>query len=128
MLFRIAGLTAAAVTTIALTGGTAVAAPRQACPASISRPCVWQQPGGEGIVGGARIDAADRAQPVLLRVEVRIQKAWGSPWQTVASSTLVTSGTATVTTPAVRTDYRTMVCATGGPADHPELHATSCTF
>ncbi|MFD9126518.1 hypothetical protein [Kitasatospora sp. NPDC059571] len=128
MLFRIAGLTAAAATTIALTGGTAAAAPRQACPASVNRPCVWQQPAAEGIVGGGRLDPADAAHPVMLRVEVRVQRAWGSPWQTVAAATLVTTGPATVTTPAVKTDYRTIVCATGGPADRPELHVTNCTF
>ncbi|WP_159401189.1 hypothetical protein [Streptomyces sp. NRRL B-24484] len=129
MISRIAGLAATVATISTLASGTAAAAPQPACPASITRPCVWQQPSTEGVVGAARLDTADHTRPTLLRVEVRIQRAWGRPWETVASSTLVaTTGTLSLTTPAVRTDYRTIVCATGGPADAPELHSTNCTL
>lgn len=129
MMSRIAGLTSimAVILALAPVGDAAAASPAPACPASAVRPCVWQQPSGDGVVGAARIDAGDPSRPGLLTVEVRIQRAWGRPWETVAASSLIATGPLALTTPAVRTDYRTMVCATGGPAGLPELHTTSCT-
>ncbi|WP_145793992.1 hypothetical protein [Kitasatospora atroaurantiaca] len=94
----------------------------------MNRPCAWQQSSGGGIVGAARIDAADHQQMTMLRVEVKIQRAWGSPWETVASATRIRSGSIRVTTPAVVTDYRTLVCATGGPAGSIEQQSTTCTY
>ncbi|WP_354642575.1 hypothetical protein [Kitasatospora camelliae] len=93
----------------------------------VNRPCAWQQPGGFGVVGAGRIEAADQRQLTVLRVEVKIQRAWGSPWETVATTTRVQQGSVRVNTPAVITEYRTIVCATGGPADSAEPHPTTCT-
>ncbi|MEV6207635.1 hypothetical protein [Kitasatospora sp. NPDC051914] len=111
-----------------MTTGSAVAAPQPECQTATVRPCVWQQPSTEGVVGAARLDATDHARPALLRVEVRIQRAWGRPWETVAASSLIGTGNLALTTPAVRTDYRAIVCATGGPADRPDLQNTTCTI
>ncbi|KJK57726.1 hypothetical protein [Saccharothrix sp. ST-888] len=134
MISRIAGLVVGTAAVLAAAAGPALAAPaaseavNPACLAALNRPCAWQQPNttGTGIIGSARVDAVDD-QLTLLRVEVRIQRAWGSPWQTVASSTMIRSGSIQLSTPAVVTDYRTMVCATGGPAESAEQQVTICT-
>jgi len=131
MISRIAGLAVAAAATVVVSTGSAVATPeasRPFCAATVNRPCAWQQASGGGIVGAARIDAADHQQVTMLRVEVKIQRAWGSPWETVATATRIRSGSIQLTTPAVATDYRTLVCATGGPADSLEQQSTTCTY
>ncbi|MGK4580830.1 hypothetical protein [Kitasatospora sp. HPMI-4] len=135
MISRIAGLMVGTAAVLAAAAGPALAAPATAqavtpaCLAALNRPCAWQQPNGagSGVVGSAKVYAADD-QLTYLRVEVKIQRAWGSPWETVASTTMIRNGSiAQLSTPVVVTDYRTMVCATGGPAADVEQLVTTCT-
>ncbi|MEU9134052.1 hypothetical protein AB0D08_39290 [Kitasatospora sp. NPDC048540] len=128
MMSRIASLVAATAGILALAAGpsSATAPVEPSCPTLANVPCAWHQPTGSGIVGSARINAAG-SQLTTLRVEVKIQRAWGSPWETVASATRIQSGSVQVSTPAVTTEFLSQVCATGGPAGRPELQATTCT-
>ncbi|MFJ1706184.1 hypothetical protein [Kitasatospora sp. NPDC088346] len=130
MISRIASLVAATAGVLALTvGPSAAAAPADtSCPTLANTPCAWHQPAGTGagIIGSARINAAS-SQLTLLRVEVKVQRAWGSPWETVASATRIQTGSIQLSTPAVTTDFLTLVCATGGPAGRAELQSTTCT-
>ncbi|MDH6127764.1 hypothetical protein [Kitasatospora sp. GP82] len=139
MISRIAGLVVATAAVLAAAAGPALAAPTDStdstpkvvkpfCAVALNQPCAWQQANstGNGMVGTARIDAAGD-QLTMLRVEVKIQRAWGSPWQTVASSTMIRNGSIQLSTPQVVTDYRTLVCATGGPAMDAEELTTICT-
>ncbi|MGW6917726.1 hypothetical protein ACWGB8_28435 [Kitasatospora sp. NPDC054939] len=111
----------ASATTVATENG------EQSCTAVIDQPCVWSEKNGSGIVGVARVAGADPSRPTLVRVEVKTQRAWGSPWVTVASSTTVQYGSARATTPRVATDLLTMICATGGPALNAAEQTTVCT-
>lgn len=99
----------------------------QTCLTLLDRPCVWQQKSGSGIVGVAQVAGSDPATPIRVTVEVRTQRAWGSPWVTVASATTVQHGTARATTPRVTTDLLTRICATGGPAFDAAAQTSSCT-
>ncbi|MGE7434600.1 hypothetical protein [Kitasatospora sp. NPDC001175] len=134
MISRIAGLVVGTAAILAAAAGPSLAAPATpeavtpACLAALNRPCAWQQASGSGsgIVGSARVYAADD-QLTMLRVEVKIQRAWGSPWETVVSTTMIRSGTIQLSTPSVVTEYRTVVCATGGPAVSAEEQITTCT-
>ncbi|WP_371499632.1 hypothetical protein OG871_25505 [Kitasatospora sp. NBC_00374] len=129
MISRIASLVAATAGILALTVGpsTAAAPVKASCPSLANTPCAWHQPTGAGVVGSARISAASSSQLTLLRVEVKIQRAWGSPWETVASATRVQTGSIQLSTPVVTTEFLTLVCATGGPAGRAELQSTTCT-
>ncbi|MER8186242.1 hypothetical protein [Kitasatospora sp. NPDC094015] len=128
MISRIASLLAATTGILALAVGPSVAATPAgpSCPTLANTPCAWHQPTDTGVVGSASITAA-AGQLTMLRVEVRIQRAWGSPWETVASATRVRTGSIQVSTPAVSTDFLTLVCATGGPVGRAELQTTTCT-
>ncbi|MGW7443062.1 hypothetical protein [Kitasatospora sp. NPDC054795] len=118
----IAGLSAAPATAAAATSGTDGAA----CAAVLNRPCVSHQADGEGIVGVARV-SADRGQLTLVRVEIRTQAAWGSPWRTVASATTVQFGSAEAVTPRVTATGPRVICATAGPALDVAQQVTTCT-
>ncbi|MEV4616321.1 hypothetical protein AB0K43_27565 [Kitasatospora sp. NPDC049258] len=131
MISRIASLLVATTGVLALAAGPSVAATPAgtSCPTLANTPCAWHQPTGTGtgIIGSASINAASSSQLTMLRVEVKVQRAWGSPWQTVASATRIQSGSIQLSTPAVTTDFLTLVCATGGPAGRVDLQSTTCT-
>ncbi|MEU8511050.1 hypothetical protein AB0C76_05605 [Kitasatospora sp. NPDC048722] len=123
---RIAGLVLAAAGVVGGTAAPASANAKPVCLTAVNQPCAWQLATPDGIVGGGLIDAADPGQLTVLRVEVKIERAWGSPWETVAAVTGVQTGSIRLTTPAVATRYRTLVCATGGPADQADAQTTVC--
>ncbi|MEU6235165.1 hypothetical protein [Kitasatospora sp. NPDC047058] len=125
LMVAVAGITAATAlpASAASMGGENSAA---ACAAVANHPCVWQEKNGGGFVGVAQV-TADPAQLTLVQVEVRTQKAWGSPWVTVASATTITNGFAKAVTPQVVTRDLRMVCATGGPALVAAQQVTTCT-
>ncbi|MCX5214204.1 hypothetical protein OG689_33925 [Kitasatospora sp. NBC_00240] len=109
------------------TSAAASAAPGITCPAQVNRPCAWQERGERGVLGSAQVTAEHPGQLTLVRVDVKIQRAWGSPWETVASSTLLQYGSVRVSTPPVSALGPIVVCATGGPALQPALQSTTCT-
>ncbi|MFC9327503.1 hypothetical protein [Kitasatospora sp. NPDC057015] len=106
---------------------TAAAAPGAGCPAGVNRPCAWQERGEQGVLGIAQVTAGHPGQLTLVRVDVKVQRAWGSPWETVASSTRVRYGSVRVTTPEIAALGPVVICATGGPALQPALQSTVCT-
>ncbi|MFF2046153.1 hypothetical protein ACFVVX_37590 [Kitasatospora sp. NPDC058170] len=131
---RIAALIVAVAGIAAATAGPASAttttseAGGASCTTVVNHPCVWQQKdGGGGVVGVAQVSPAHPAQLTLVQVEVRTQRAWGSPWVTVASTTALQTGFTKAVTPRVVTDDLTMICATGGPALDAAQRVTSCT-
>ncbi|MEV6977048.1 hypothetical protein [Kitasatospora sp. NPDC093806] len=71
--------------------------------------------------------SADPAQLTVVQVEVRTQRAWGSPWITAASATTIANGSAKAVTPRVVTGDLKMVCATAGPALDAAQRVTTCT-
>ncbi|MFI6156447.1 hypothetical protein ACIBCA_27595 [Kitasatospora sp. NPDC051170] len=118
----IAGLSAApamATTATAEPGTTA-------CTTVLNRPCLSHESNSGGVVGVARV-TADPSQLTVVRVELRTQAAWGSPWETVASATTVRYGSAEATTQRVVTDKLRIVCATAGPALDAAQQVTTCT-
>ncbi|KJS54200.1 hypothetical protein VM98_20595 [Streptomyces rubellomurinus subsp. indigoferus] len=118
----IAGLAAgpaAAATATALPGTTA-------CTAVVNHPCLSHEADGDGVVGVARV-SAQPDQLTVVRVEIRTQAAWGSPWQTVAAATTVRFGSAEATTPRVTASGPRLVCATAGPALEADKQVTTCT-
>ncbi|MFD7908685.1 hypothetical protein ACFV4G_41400 [Kitasatospora sp. NPDC059747] len=132
---RIAAVLATVAGIAALTAGPATAATAAtatsennpvACAAVLNSPCVWQEADTAGITGVAQV-SADPGQLTLVQVEVRTQKAWGSPWETVASATTVRFGSAKAVTPRVVTADLKMVCATAGPALDVARQITTCT-
>ncbi|MFG3055330.1 hypothetical protein ACGFZP_30885 [Kitasatospora sp. NPDC048239] len=131
---RIAALIVAVAGIAAATAGPASAttaageAGGVSCTAVVNHPCVWQQKdGGGGVIGVAQVSPAHPAQLTLVQVEVKTQRAWGSPWVTVASATTLQTGFAKAVTPRVVTNELTMICATGGPAQDAAQRVTSCT-
>ncbi|WP_395293746.1 hypothetical protein ACF9IK_09135 [Kitasatospora hibisci] len=128
MVVRITALALAAAGALVAPAAPAHAAVKPVCLAAVNHPCAWQRTTSAGVAGGGLIDADDPARPTVLRVEVRIQRAWGSPWETVVAVTEVQSGSIRLSTPAVTTPYRTITCATGGPADDLASQTTTCTF
>ncbi|MFF4380764.1 hypothetical protein [Kitasatospora sp. NPDC001547] len=129
---RIAALALAAAGITGLTAAPAIAAPATsgtdavACAAVLNQPCVSHQADGEGIVGVAQV-SADPGQLTMVRVEIRTQEAWGSPWETVASATTVRFGSATAVTPRVTATAPRLICATAGPALDVSQQVTTCT-
>ncbi|MEU8927705.1 hypothetical protein AB0D10_43530 [Kitasatospora sp. NPDC048545] len=97
-----------------------------ACATVLNRPCISHQADGEGVVGVAQV-TADPAQLTIVKVEVRTQAAWGSPWETAASATTVRIGSAKAVTPRVVTTDLRMICATAGPALDATKQVTTCT-
>ncbi|MBP0451622.1 hypothetical protein J5Y04_19020 [Kitasatospora sp. RG8] len=126
LMVAVAGITAA--TALPASAATvADTSDKVACIAAVNLPCAWQETTDGGFVGVAQVSAADPAQLTLVRVEVRTQRAWGSPWVTVASATTVTHGSAKAVTPRVVTGDLRMICATGGPALDAAQRVTTCT-
>lgn len=129
---RIAAVLATVAGITAVTAGPATAAPATsenhpaACAAVLNSPCVWQEADTAGITGVAQV-SADPGQLTVVQVEVRTQKAWGSPWETVASATTVRFGPAKAVTPRVVTPDLKIVCATAGPALDAGRQTTTCT-
>ncbi|MET9618269.1 hypothetical protein [Kitasatospora indigofera] len=109
------------------TSATASVTPGANCPALVNRPCAWQERNGSGVLGSALVTAEHPGQLTLVHVDVKVQRAWGSPWETVASSTRLQYGTVRVSTPQVDAPGPFVVCATGGPALRPALQSTTCT-
>lgn len=106
---------------------TATAEPgTTACTTVLNRPCLSHEASGEGVVGVAHV-IADPSQLTVVRVELRTQAAWGSPWETVASATTVRYGSADAATEQVVTNNLRMVCATAGPALDATKQVTTCT-
>ncbi|MFE6056640.1 hypothetical protein ACFQ6N_38365 [Kitasatospora sp. NPDC056446] len=97
-----------------------------ACATVLNHPCISHQADGEGVVGVAQV-TADPGQLTVVRVEVRTQAAWGSPWQTTASATTLRLGSAKAVTPRVVTTDLRMICATAGPALDAAKQVTTCT-
>ncbi|MFF3596915.1 hypothetical protein [Kitasatospora indigofera] len=120
-------VSAAGISASASATATASAAPGAGCPALVNRPCAWQERNGSGVLGSALVTAEHPGQLTLVRVDVKVQRAWGSPWETVASSTRLQYGTVRVSTPQVDALGPVVVCATGGPALRPALQSTICT-
>ncbi|MGW1179147.1 hypothetical protein ACWD4P_36135 [Kitasatospora sp. NPDC002543] len=118
----IAGLTAAPAIAATATSGTDAAV----CATVLNQPCISHQADGRGIVGVAQV-SADPGQLTMVRVEVRTQAAWGSPWEAVATATTVRFGSATATTPRVTATAPRMICATAGPALDVTKQVTTCT-
>lgn len=118
----IAGLTAAPALAATATSDTDAAA----CAAVLNQPCVSHQADGGGIVGVAQV-SADSGQLTMIRVEIRTQAAWGSPWQAVATATTVQFGSAKAVTPRVTATAPRMICATAGPALDVTRQVTTCT-
>ncbi|WP_441248475.1 hypothetical protein [Kitasatospora sp. McL0602] len=96
------------------------------CAATTSQPCLWKAQDATGVAGMAQI-AVEDFQPTLIRVELKTQRAWGSPWLTVATTSGVSSATFTLATPKVATTDRSIVCATTGPALDVTRQITTCT-
>ncbi|GAB7186908.1 hypothetical protein ATKI12_6739 [Kitasatospora sp. Ki12] len=115
-----------------LTAGPAMAATATseadtvACATVLNRPCISHQADGAGVVGIAQV-TADPAQLTVVKVEVRTQAAWGSPWETAASATTVKLGSAKAVTPRVTTTDLRIICATAGPALDATKQVTTCT-
>ncbi|MEE1783828.1 hypothetical protein PUR71_13050 [Streptomyces sp. SP17BM10] len=128
MVTRAAGLVLAAAAAVGAVAAPASAAVKPVCLTEVNHPCAWLLNTPQGVVGGGLIDADDPGRLMLLRVEVKAERAWGSPWETMAAVFGVRTGSIRLTTPAVVTGYRTMVCVTGGPADDPEAQTTACRF
>ncbi|MFE2111468.1 hypothetical protein ACFXAF_37175 [Kitasatospora sp. NPDC059463] len=121
-----AGITAATILPAAAAAPTPETG-AAACATVLNQPCVWQQrDGAGGVVGMAQV-SADASQLTVVKVEVRTQRAWGSPWLTAASATTVTRGSARAVTPRVVTTDLMMVCATAGPALEAAQQVTTCT-
>ncbi|MGW4891606.1 hypothetical protein ACWEQL_04985 [Kitasatospora sp. NPDC004240] len=99
----------------------------QSCTVVVNQPCVWKETNGAGIVGVAQVSGSGSTQLTFVQVEVKTQRAWGSPWVTVASATTVQNGFAQATTPRVTTNLLKIVCATGGPANNAAERTTTCT-
>ncbi|MER5641256.1 hypothetical protein ABT095_30460 [Kitasatospora sp. NPDC002227] len=132
----------AVVATIAAGLAATVAGPAQAVTAATAQtsatpavcaaesvaghPCVWQEKDTTSVTGRAQVTVSD-LQPVFVKVELKTQKAWGSPWLTVASTTSLRAGSFQVATPRVVTDLRTIVCATTAPALDLTQQVTTCT-
>ncbi|MFG2819262.1 hypothetical protein ACGFX4_07510 [Kitasatospora sp. NPDC048365] len=95
---------------------------------AVGRPCVWHERDDDGITGLARLTPTD-ARPVLAKVELRTQRAWGSPWLTVASVTSIRTGggAAVLATPKVATGDLGIVCVTTSPVFAPAEKVTTCT-
>ncbi|MFI6847665.1 hypothetical protein OG535_35695 [Kitasatospora sp. NBC_00085] len=126
LMVTVAGITAA--TALPATAATVTdESGKVACTTVVNQPCAWQERDGGGFIGVAQVSAADPAQLTLVRVEIRTQQAWGSPWVTVASATTVTHGSAKAVTPRVVTKDLRMICATGGPALEAAQRVTTCT-
>ncbi|MFJ2863401.1 hypothetical protein [Kitasatospora sp. NPDC087314] len=129
---RIAAVMMAVAGIAGLTAGPAAAAAATTendtatCAAVVNTPCISHQHDGEGVFGVAQV-SADPGQLTVVRVEVRTQKAWGSPWGTVASATTVRLGSAKAVTPRVVTTDLRMICATAGPALEATQQVTTCT-
>ncbi|MEU9080030.1 hypothetical protein [Kitasatospora sp. NPDC048538] len=129
---RIAAVMVATAGIAGLSAGPALATPTTAetgtvaCAAVLNQPCISHQADGEGFVGTAQVSAAP-GQLTVLRVEVRTQKAWGSPWETATSTTAVRLGSVKATTPRVVTNDLKMICATAGPALDAAQQVTTCT-
>ncbi|MGW3180161.1 hypothetical protein ACWDD9_12930 [Kitasatospora sp. NPDC001119] len=118
----IAGLTAAPAIAATATSDTDTAL----CATVLNQPCISHQADGSGIVGVAQV-SADPSQLTLVRVEVRTQSAWGSPWEAVASATTIRFGSAKAVTPRVTAGAPRMICATAGPALDVAKQVTTCT-
>ncbi|MFC5667724.1 hypothetical protein ACFP3U_32770 [Kitasatospora misakiensis] len=112
----------AAGTTAGTTGAGAVS-----CTTVLNQPCVWQEKDGGGFVGIAQV-SAEQNQLTVVKVEVRTQRAWGSPWVPAASATTITRGSAKAITPRVVTEDLKMICATAGPALEAAQQVTTCTY
>ncbi|MFE2723663.1 hypothetical protein [Kitasatospora sp. NPDC059327] len=126
LMVAVAGITASmAVPASAST--TTSGAGEAACITVVNHPCVWLEKDGGGVVGVAQVSPASPTQPTVVQVEVRTQRAWGSPWVTVASATTVTNGFAKAVTPRVVTEHLRMICAVGGPLLDASQRVTSCT-
>ncbi|MET8701275.1 hypothetical protein ABZW10_20770 [Kitasatospora sp. NPDC004723] len=97
-----------------------------ACATVLNQPCVWHETDGAGVVGVAQV-TADPSQLTIVKVEVRTQHAWGSPWVTAASATTYAQGFAKAVTPRVVTSDLKIVCATAGPAQDVAQQVTTCT-
>ncbi|RKT08892.1 hypothetical protein BX285_7263 [Streptomyces sp. 1114.5] len=125
VMMTVAGITG--LTAAPAMAATATSEPgTTACTTVLNRPCVSPQVDGEGIVGVAQV-VADPAQLTIVRVEVRTQAAWGSPWETAASAVTVRLGSAKAVTPRVTTTDLRMICATAGPALDTAKQVTTCT-
>ncbi|WP_316525798.1 hypothetical protein [Kitasatospora brasiliensis] len=118
----ITGLVAAPAVAATATSGTDTAV----CATVLNQPCVSHQIDGQGIVGIAQV-SADPGQLTMVRVEIRSQAAWGSPWETVTSATTVQFGSAKATTARVAVSGPRMICATAGPAMDVSKQTTTCT-
>ncbi|MFE4520478.1 hypothetical protein ACFRMQ_40760 [Kitasatospora sp. NPDC056783] len=118
----ITGLMAAPATAATATAGTDTAA----CASVLNQPCVSHQADGGGIVGVAQV-SAEPGQLTMVRVDIRTQASWGSPWETVATATTVRYGSATAVTPRVTAGAPRMICATAGPALDVTKQVTTCT-
>ncbi|AUG82087.1 hypothetical protein CFP65_7510 [Kitasatospora sp. MMS16-BH015] len=90
------------------------------------KPCVWQERSSAGVSGLTELTVTD-ARPVLVRVELKTQRAWGSPWLTAASTTSVQQGSIRLATPKVVTNERSIVCATTAPVADLTQQVTTCT-
>ncbi|MFG2907913.1 hypothetical protein ACGF13_22965 [Kitasatospora sp. NPDC048286] len=129
---RIAAVALAAAGITALAAAPAIAATTTTgtdaavCASVLNRPCISHQADGAGIVGVAQV-SADPGQLTMVRVDVRTQSAWGSPWETVATATTVQFGSAKAVTPRVTATAPRMICATAGPALDITKQTTTCT-
>ncbi|MER8101556.1 hypothetical protein [Kitasatospora sp. NPDC094016] len=129
---RIAAVTMMVAGIAGLMAGPAIAAPATteneavACASVLNTPCISHQHDGEGFFGVAQV-SADPNQLTMVQVEVRTQKAWGSPWETIASATTVRLGSAKAVTPRVVTTDLRIICATAGPALQATQQVTTCT-
>ncbi|MER7753226.1 hypothetical protein [Kitasatospora sp. NPDC097643] len=130
---RIAAVAMVAAGIAALTAGPATAATATGevdtatCLTVLNQPCISHQAQGDGFIGVAQV-SADPSQLTLVQVEIRTQKAWGSPWETVATGTTVKLGSAKAVTPKVSTIDLKMVCATAGPALDKSKQVTTCGY
>lgn len=118
----IAGLTAAP----AIAATTAADTDTAACVTVLNQPCISHQTDGGGVVGVAQV-SADPGQLTMVRVEIRTQSAWGSPWEAIATATTVQFGSAKAVTPRVTATAPRMICATAGPALDVTKQTTTCT-
>ncbi|MER6303731.1 hypothetical protein ABT247_29825 [Kitasatospora sp. NPDC001539] len=118
----IATLTAGPATAATATSETDTAA----CASVLNHPCVSHRIDGEGVVGVAQV-SADPDQLTVVQVDVRTQKAWGSPWEPVATATTVKLGSAQAVTPRVTAAGPRIICATAGPALDASKQVTTCT-
>ncbi|MFE4973847.1 hypothetical protein ACFRAR_17280 [Kitasatospora sp. NPDC056651] len=118
----ITGLAAAPAMAAPATSGTDTVV----CASVLNQPCISHQADGGGIVGVAQV-TADPGQLTMVRVDVRTQASWGSPWETVATATTIQYGSATAVTPRVTAGAPRMICATAGPALDVARQVTTCT-